>query len=135
MKTEPTTRLPASPPLSSSDLLGCSIDHHFLDWLFEQGLNASGIRLILAIKRFEEFHADFPTQGEIGTYVGIGAKKVNRGLRRLLAKGVIRRERATKWTWRYEVNAKPNTLLSDRRGAGSLEQIVGASGQNHPKPQ
>ena len=27
------------------------------------------------------------------------------------------------------------TLLSDRRGAGSLEQIVGASGQNHSKAQ
>ena len=29
----------------------------------------------------------------------------------------------------------PNALLSDRRGAGSLEQLVGASGPNHAKPQ
>ena len=39
-----------------------------------------------------------------------------------------------RWIEALEVKC-PNTLLSDRSGAGSLEQMVGVSGPNRPKAQ
>ena len=79
-----------------TDWLGCSVDARFIDWLFEQRLRPIELRMILGVKRFERFGADFPLQKEIADYTNTNEADVSRWLKRLTKRGLMRREKATK---------------------------------------
>ena len=56
--------------------------------------------MILGVKRFERFGADFPLQKELADYTNTNEADVSRWLKRLTKRGLMRREKATNERYR-----------------------------------
>lgn len=82
----------------------------FIDWILSRELTVRQLRVIMAIKRFESFYADYPNLEELGSYTKMRADAVIQAAKQLERRGFVRRvlnaenyqrEQAAKW--RFEI--------------------------------
>src|SRR5439155_12882314 len=65
------------------------VNRNFLDWLLTIDVKPTELRVLIAIKCFDGFWTDFPTQRELGEFCRVAEQDVWQALRTLVKKGFV----------------------------------------------